>query len=192
LEESQEVATPKPNRLKKWIRQKLLTPYLKRIPKDQKTLDLGCGYGFSFEINPGFYGLDADDGCLGFCAAKGYKIVKATLLDSLPFKDNSFDTCFSHDVLEHFELGDVENIFRNVQRILRKGGVFLNIVPNRLGYEYGVRTNAGHKHNITVEEIQDLSRKTGYLFVKSYSSPLPPIFHRFFVHNKYVTVCRKI
>jgi SAM-dependent methyltransferase len=118
-------------------------------------------------------------------------MIKANLLCPLPFPDNAFDNCFSHDVLEHFDLGDVEKIFIHVHRILRKDGLFLNIVPNRLGYEFGIKRNAGHKHHITPEEIQELAQRTGYRFLKSYSSPLPALFHPFFIHNKYVTVCMK-
>lgn len=185
------MSTQRTTRLREWIRIQFLSPYIKNIPKDEKTLDLGCGWGFSFKINPNFYGVEADEACLAYCKKCQYNVIRADLLDPLPFPDNFFDNCFSHDVLEHFELKDVKTIFRNVHKVLRKGGTFINIIPNRLGFELGLRTNAGHRHFITPEEVEEMSRITGFTFLKSYSSPFPAFFHRFLCHNKYVNVCKK-
>lgn len=191
MEHHEKPPTEKPNRLKKWIRTQFLSPYLKRISQDEKTLDLGCGYGFSFEINPSFYGIDLDEAGVKFCKQQGFNVTRASLLDPLPFSDGFFDNCFSHDVLEHFELHQVEAIFRNVSRILRRDGSFINVIPNRLGYDLGLMKDAGHRHLITTEEIREISLKTGFCFHKAYSSPLPAIFHHLFPHNKYVTICSK-
>ncbi len=181
----------RPNPVKKWIRSTFLSPYLRRIPRDQKTLDLACGWGFSFSINPDFFGVELDDECVRFCQRLGYKVQKANLLGPLPFPDGFFDNCFSHDVLEHFEAPELDMIFGNVHRVLRVGGMFMNVIPNRRGYEYGVRLGIGHKHFATTDEVRQVAERTGFEFVQAYSAPVPNMMNPWFTHAKYVTICRK-
>ena len=95
------------------------------------------------------------------------------------------------DVLEHFELEEITPIFRNVWRVLKPGGRFLNIVPNKKGYDYGLRINAGHKHFVTVEEIASVAKNTGFRLIEHYPSPFPRPFDKLFTHNKIVTICEK-
>lgn len=182
----------KPNNIKKWIRTKLLSPYLYKIPKDQKTLDLACGWGFSFNINPDFYGVELDDECVSYNQQQGFKVSKGNLLESLPFSDNFFDNCFTHDVLEHFELNEVDLIFKNVHQVLKPGGLFMNITPNKKGYDYGLVIDVGHKHYIIPDEIKLISAKTGFEYIDSYTVPLPEFLNRWFVHGKHLTTCRKL
>lgn len=183
--------TLRTSRLKEQLRI-FLSGYLRDIPRHERTLDLGCGWGFSFRINPGFYGIDIDDECVRYCRQQGYKVVKGNLLDPLPFRDGFFDNVFTHDVLEHFELEEVSVIFRNVRSVLRSGGIFMNVIPNRKGYEFGLRINAGHKHFIVPEEIEYVATREGYKFVRCYSAPVPQFLNELFTHAKYVTYCQKI
>jgi len=169
-----------------WVRVHFLSPYLRRFGAGDKTLDLACGWGFSFLINPDFWGIEMDDRCVTHLQGLGRKVTRGNILDRLPFENETFDNCFSHDVLEHFELAEVETIFRNVHRVLRKGGMFMNIIPNALGYELGVRTGAGHRHCILPSEIRKIAQATGFRAGRVYSSPLPALFHRFVAHNKFV------
>ncbi len=53
-------------------------------------------------------------------------------LANLPFEDNSFDMAFCIYVLEH--MVDPERFAREVMRILRPGGMFLGLTPNRYHY----------------------------------------------------------
>jgi SAM-dependent methyltransferase len=169
-----------------WIRVCFLSPYLRRFGAGDKTLDLACGWGFSFRINHDFWGIEIDDDCVAYLQRLGRKVTKGNILDRLPFEDEAFDNCFTHDVLEHFDLSDVETIFQNVRRVVRKGGMFMNIIPNERGYALGLRTGAGHCHNILPSEIERIAVATGFRVARIYSSPLPALFHRFVAHNKYV------
>ena len=184
--------TIRSNKFKRFIRVRFLSPHIRNIPTDQKTLDLGCGWGFSFRINPGFHGLDADADCVKYCQEQGFKVVQGGLLMPLPFPSGHFDNCFTHDVLEHFELKHLDLIFQHVHEILRPGGVFINAIPNRLGYDYGLRVNSGHKHYVTPEEVREVAKRTGFKYQGCVSSPFPEVFHRFYTHNKYVTYCERI
>jgi len=53
-------------------------------------------------------------------------------LTDLPFEDASFDLAFSMYVLEH--VADPPQFVREVRRVLRPGGVFLALTPNRNHY----------------------------------------------------------
>ena len=183
--------TIKPSSLKEKIRIQFLYTYLKAIPKNQSSLDLACGYGFSFKLNPSFYGVELDESAYHFCKQQGFRVKQGSILEPLPFEDSFFDNVFSHDVLEHFELEEITPIFRNVWRVLKPGGRFLNIVPNKKGYDYGLRINAGHKHFVTVEEIASVAKNTGFRLIEHYPSPFPRPFDKLFTHNKIVTICEK-
>lgn len=179
----QKPPTIQAHKLKEWIRIHFLSSYLWKIPNHQRTLDIGCGYGFSFKINPHFYGIEIDEHCVRHCQQHGYQVVQANLLEPLPFSESSFDNCFSHDVLEHFELEEIEVIFKHVYHILRKEGMFMNILPNKKGFEYGIRTNAGHKYFITPEELKTLRQKQG-LHLHNHFQRHFPSFSIHFLHTE--------
>lgn len=182
----------KPNKINKWIRINFLSSYLHKIPRSQKTLDLACGWGFSFNINPNFFGVELDDECVKYCQGQGFNVKKANLLEPLPFADGFFDNCFSHDVLEHFEFEEVEVIFKNVYKVLRQGGTFMNIIPNRRGYDYGFVIDVGHKHFIIPKEIEQIAARTGFRYQGAYSAPVPGFMNAWFKDAKYVTTCQKL
>lgn len=52
--------------------------------------------------------------------------------DAMPFPDNSFDLVFSVYVMEHID--DPASFTSNVFRVLKPGGYYLSITPNRFHY----------------------------------------------------------
>jgi len=188
----QKPPTLRTNQLREWLRINILSRYINEIPKDEKTLDLACGWGFSFTINPNFWGIEIDDNCVDYCQSQGFKVTKGSLLETFPFDTDFFDNAFTQDVLEHFDFSEIPTIFNNVYRVLRPGGLFINVIPNRKGYDYGFVINAGHKHFIVPEEIQQVAQNTGFKFIRYYSAPVPAFMNSWFTHAKFVTVCQKI
>jgi SAM-dependent methyltransferase len=184
-------STKRPDFFREWFRVRFLSGHLKQTGKYRDVLDLCCGWGFYFKINPNAQGVDIDAGCVEYLLRRGYRVKQGNVIEALPFSDSTFDLVITHDALEHFSLAEVKKIFGNVHRILRKGGKFMNIIPNRKGYEHGVRTDCGHKHFIIPEEIQDIAGKE-FMVVKSYPYPLPRVIGRYFTHNKEVVILRKI
>lgn len=176
--------TQRSSKLREWLRTKLLSKPLKDITdKDKKILDLGCGWGIYFKINSNAWGIDIDKKCIDYLRSRNYKVVQGNLLGSLPFESDFFDVVICHDVLEHFELDETKTIFYEVHRILKKRGVFLIIIPNRKGYEFGLRINAGHKHFINLDEIRAIS-KDSFILRKHHYYPLPKLLGSLFTHNK--------
>ena len=109
-----------------------------------RSLDVGCGVGFVVEYlsNKNFdltaFGVDVSD-----CSIeKAYQRLenisgssqRLMVIDSqtLPFEDNYFSlvTCF--DMFEHLDVVDIDTTWKEIQRVLRPGGVFFGSVSCRL------------------------------------------------------------
>lgn len=104
------------------------------LGKDKTVLDLGAGSGIYEHTN--FRGLAArvcgidpsprvaenphlDEASVGYAG-------------SMPFEGRSFDVVFAWNVLEH--LVAPENVFSEVSRVLKPGGVFVAKTPNQWHY----------------------------------------------------------
>lgn len=174
------------------IKVRVLSNHLRLFPLEEKTLDIGCGWGFSLKINPNFYCVDADKACIQYLQSIGAKAYWADVSEKLPFEDGFFDNAFTHDVLEHLDEHEMITLFHDARRIIRPGGLFMNVVPNKYGYVAGLDPTIGHKRFIQASEVEAAAKQTGFELVKTWHSPLPKIFSEFFVHNKLVTVCRAV
>jgi len=184
------VASHRPSPLRKWLRARVLERTLRRLPRTSDVLDLCCGYGFYFDINPAAAGFDGDPRCVEALRARGLAVTLGNVLERLPYDDGRFGWVLAHDVLEHFALDELRRVFAEVHRILRPGGRFLVIVPNRKGFDYGLEIGVGHRLFVTAAEIAALTR--GRFEVEaSYPEPLPRWLGRFFTHNKEVFRLRK-
>jgi cyclopropane fatty-acyl-phospholipid synthase-like methyltransferase len=158
--------------LRERLKVTFLSGHLRQFPRHEKTLDIGCGWGFSLHINPAFYCVDADSACIEHLQSRGANARLADVSSQLPFTDSFFDNAFTHDVLEHLEEEEMLQLFIEARRVIRAGGIFMNIVPNRRGYDAG------------------LDPAVGFVFERAWATPLPRRFSEFFIHNKLVTVCR--
>jgi SAM-dependent methyltransferase len=110
-------------------------------------LDLGAGAGIVQQMNfKGFAGrlcgVDIDP-----------RVVENPMLDEgrvadgarIPYDDATFEVVFSDNVLEH--LSSPEDVFREVYRVLKPGGVFLFKTPNKWHYVPTVaRVTPHHLH----------------------------------------------
>jgi SAM-dependent methyltransferase len=161
-----------------------------RVPRGNDVLDLCCGYGFYFDINPRAAGFDGDPSCVAPLRARGLDVTLGNVLERLPYPDGRFEWVLAHDVLEHFAQDEIDRIAAEVNRILRPGGRFLVIVPNRKGYDFGLRLGIGHRLYVTAREI-DLFARGRFVVEASYPEPLPRWIGSFFTHNKEVFLLRK-
>lgn len=184
--------TLKTTTLRESIKIHLLSGHIKRFNSNEKTLDIGCGWGFSLKINPNFYVCDADEACIAYLQSNGFKAAKVDIAVGLPYENSFFDNAFTHDVCEHLEEGEMINLFKEARRVLKDGGLFMNVVPNKRGYDSGIDPLVGHKRFIGVEEVNDCASKSGFKLVESWYSPLPKFASELFVHNKLMTICRAI
>jgi SAM-dependent methyltransferase len=104
---------------------------LGEISDDHKILDVGCGIGHLFsEIRKTnqkcrLIGIDFNTNLNSLHVADCEFRVED--VRRLSFKDNSFDTVFALDSLEHIK--DVENAIGEIRRVLRPGGKFIITGP---------------------------------------------------------------
>lgn len=97
---------------------------------DFQVLDLGAGAGVVEQMNfkgraARICGVDLDPRVLSNPLLSEAKIGDAA---SIPYGDSEFDLVYSDNVLEH--LADPEQVFREVNRVLKRGGIFLFKTPN--------------------------------------------------------------
>lgn len=90
-------------------------------------LDLGCGFGEFAEVffeEPVEMGIDCDSKELATarCGSKYQKLLRADARN-LPFKNESFASILSVSTFEHID--DVDGVFKEVYRVLEKGGVLV-------------------------------------------------------------------
>lgn len=118
----------------RWDDRLLREAVLREIGPTQDLLDLGAGAGIVPEMN--FKGL-----ARRVCGVDpDPRVVENPFLDegregmgeSIPYPDASFDVVVSDNVLEH--LDNPVEVFREVHRVLRPGGIFLAKTPNRWHY----------------------------------------------------------
>ena len=107
--------------------------------KDKRILDIGCGYGWCTLLlkDAGakhVVGTEITEADLSTAKAHigddRISVEVASAIE-LPFEDNSFDTIVSWEVLEHIPKNTEENMFREVQRVLKPSGTFYMSTPHR-------------------------------------------------------------
>lgn len=104
-----------------------------RLKPESKVLDLGCGRGGLVEqLNHSLervVGVDPDVVSLQTHRLRPEIPLTAALSDALPFVEGHFDIVFASWVLEHLARPRV--VLGEVGRVLKPGGVFVFITPNK-------------------------------------------------------------
>lgn len=112
----------------------LVTDVASRLDLDARVLDAGCGSGrLGLDTTAHVVGVDFSSTMLRTAASREDEIVQGSLLDGLPFADNSFDQIGCINVI--YALGDgYATALSELHRVLRPGGqLFLaNPVNDRL------------------------------------------------------------
>jgi SAM-dependent methyltransferase len=95
-----------------------------------RVLDLGCGRGGLVEqlSHPHRFGIDADRRSLSEHRLPGFPRV-AAVGSALPLAAESLDLIVASWLLEHLE--EPLQTLRQVRRVLRRGGLFVFVTPNR-------------------------------------------------------------
>lgn len=103
-----------------------------------KTLDVGCGGGFSCEFMAQrgaiVSGIDRSHKCIvaaqNHAVTSGFEIdYRQGFAENMPYDDNTFDVAICVDVLEH--VADYKKVVSEVHRILKPGGLFFFDTINR-------------------------------------------------------------
>lgn len=109
----------------------------KRDIQDKIVLDVGCGYGW-FEFNAFTRGVKKICGIE--ITKSDLETINKNLIDKrfeskvgsaikIPYADNTFDTVVSWEVIEHIPKGTENKMFKEIHRVLKKGGIFYLSTP---------------------------------------------------------------
>jgi SAM-dependent methyltransferase len=113
---------------------RLTLPHLQRqLPVSEeaspRVLDLGAGSGSMSQLMlAAGYSVEACDLEPALFKFRSVTCRRADLNDRLPYGDASFDGVVCVEVLEHVD--GHERLFREIQRVLKPGGVFMFTTPN--------------------------------------------------------------
>jgi SAM-dependent methyltransferase len=120
-----------------WYRalHRLIFDFLEReLPdwRNKAILDAGCGTGAILKQlgNPSMnVGIDLAPEAISFCRRRALNNVQQGDICALPFADASFDAVICSSVLYHQWVKDVSAGIREMNRVLRPGGLLLLNVP---------------------------------------------------------------
>jgi 2-polyprenyl-3-methyl-5-hydroxy-6-metoxy-1,4-benzoquinol methylase len=129
---------------------------LEGVPRGARVLDVGCGVGEIMTLlrdqkGCDCSGLDIAPSAVSAVLARGMQAKVATL-PSIPYESNSFEAVVSTEVLEH--VTDARATLREIQRILKPGGVLLLSVPDGDQDE-----ETSHVHRFNREKLEKLLGK---------------------------------
>lgn len=111
--------------------------YAEAFCRDADVLDFGCGSGYRtarlVAQARSILGVDVDADAVAFAreryGSSGARFEYIKFGKPLPFADASFDVVLSFQVIEHVE--DDASYIREACRVVRPGGVFIVVTPDR-------------------------------------------------------------
>jgi len=123
-----------PNYERNWDDTLFRAEILKYLHKEHTLLDLGAGAGIVSQMNfrhlaKRVCGIDPNERVVNNPYLDEGKVAMG---EAIPYPDNSFDMVIADNVLEH--LPDPEAVLKEVDRVLKAGGVFLAKTPNKNHY----------------------------------------------------------
>lgn len=146
--------------------------------KGKYILDIGSGSGWIEELilkkgAKKIVGIDVSENAIK--QAKKLKLKKvvykrASALD-IPYKDNTFDTVVSFEVIEHIPFNTEEEMFKEVHRVLKPGGTFYLSTPYK--HWLSMITDPawwliGHRHYLP-KELYSFAKKANFRNTKTYT-----------------------
>lgn len=134
------------------LRFKELVKYFK-ITKDMRVLDIGCGRGemvlYTAKQGAKATGIDYSKEAIAIANSMRMKKkeslrsrMKFYLMDSkhLAFDESSFDMVIMTDVIEHLYDHELDSVFKEIKRVLKKDGILIiHTAPNKIFIDYAYK-----------------------------------------------------
>ena len=93
---------------------------------------------------------------------------------SIDVPPNSVDVAYSNQLLEHLHPEDALEQLQNLHRVLKPGGIYVCITPNRLNGPHDISRNftevatGFHLREYTIGDMDEVFRQSGYSRISSY------------------------
>ena len=137
---------------------------------------MGCGRGEFLneftKLGMNGFGIDLSNAAKDYCKNAEIKVVDLTK-ESIPYLDNTFDIVFSKSFIEHFYYP--EEIFKEAYRVLKPGGVLINLTPEWRYIYRSFYDDYTHRTPFTKKSLEDIQIVTGFKNVKVLSFKQLPI-----------------
>lgn len=133
---------------------------------NKRILDFGCGTGYGAHLLSAaaaeVVGVDISESAIADARSKyvrpnlSYLLVESAERAALPFSDEHFDVVTSNQVIEH--LADPNGYLVEVRRVLKRGGFFFCVTPNRRArlFSFQKPWNLYHVREYTARELMSL------------------------------------
>ena len=145
---------------------------------DLLILDAGCGTGGNLAWLSSLgqvFGIDYNEIACSLSAKKSGCVIRASLPDGIPFKNEVFDLITLLDVLEHLEK-DLETL-RQLREKLKPGGRMLITVPAYRHLWSGHDVVHHHKRRYLKNQLRELMEESGLTidYLSYYNTLLYPV-----------------
>ncbi len=161
------------------------------LAEDENVLEVGCGRGYTcLTLAPQvktIVGTDVTDSVLTEAQqvleqheVKNAAIVKVSAFELCShFEAETFDSAISIEVVEHLHPEDAEEHFRQIFRVLKPGGKYIVVMPNRLD----------GPHDITRDVFPEMHEAIGFHLNESTYAQMAPTmreigFNRFYSFHR--------
>lgn len=127
------------------FRTSLQEPELALLKTRKRLLDLGCGDGKSLLFlakNHEVTGLDYSQKAVEIVRKRleekklPGRVILGDLYEPLPFPNDSFDAVIAYQSINHGTIEQIRGTLREIQRVLKKDGLFLLKIGNKEKYEW--------------------------------------------------------
>ncbi|HEX3467489.1 MAG TPA: class I SAM-dependent methyltransferase [Candidatus Elarobacter sp.] len=128
-----------------------------------------CGLSFALARRCAYvHAVDVSDGVCDVAAQPPNFALHLSDGTSIPLPDESVDLAFSDQLMEHLHPDDARDQLREIRRVLRPGGIYVCITPNRLSGPHDVSrffsdvAQGFHIREYTARELGALMREIGF------------------------------
>src|SRR6266481_3861608 len=141
------------------------------FPGTDTIVDLGCGTGeFLKEClrrKRDAIGIDSNETLVDRCRKEGLKVQNDSICELNSMNGKQFRYAVCDNVIEHLEIHEISQFFKQVEALLLPQGTLLCVVPGRMGF----KKDPTHKTYISRELLDRLLEKSTLKTHRSYFHP---------------------
>jgi len=153
-----------PEELVEWLKHLRAYRWAENFAEGKCVLDVGCGVGYGAnELSTkasAVVGIDFWKEGIHYCHQNYGKNMSPLVASGIkcPFKDDSFDLAVSFQVIEHIAPEQVATYLYEIKRVLKPGGTFVVVTPNKLLrlLPFQKPWNPDHKKEYDAKELKSV------------------------------------